>query len=178
MADLIPPTTFSGLRSAEKIILPLIWNMIISRYNSWLLWMITFYITVFIVIENLVKSRWFVISYCTVKQTCFKIILLQPWYFTSRVLLDTSVINNYRPISNLPILSEFTKKAVFQVNSYSIINGWFDVFQSGCRPHLSTETALVKWHYSNTDSGNISVLVLLECCFWHGRPQHTTRQTG
>ena len=77
--------------------------------------------------------------------------------------LDTSVMNNYRPISNPPILSKIIEKAVFQqLNNYLIINGCFDVFQSGFRPHHSTGT-LSDIHL-NTDSGKISVksLVLLD----------------
>ena len=78
--------------------------------------------------------------------------------------LDTSVMNNYRPISNLPILSKIIEKAVSQhLNNYLIINGCFDVFQSGFQPHHSTEMVFVKvLIHSNTDSGKISLLVLLD----------------
>ena len=60
--------------------------------------------------------------------------------------LDTFVMKNYRPISNLPILS-------------------FDVFQSGFKPHHSTGTALIKVLNDinlNTGRGKISVSVLLD----------------
>ena len=74
--------------------------------------------------------------------------------------LDTSLMNNYRPISNLPFLSKIIEKAV-----YHQMNKCFDVFQSGFRQHHSTETALLKVLndiHLNTDSGKSSVLVLLD----------------
>lgn len=80
--------------------------------------------------------------------------------------LDKSVMNNYRPISNLSFLSKIIEKAVFQqLNNFSALNNCFDVFQSGFRPRHSTETALVRVFnviHLNTDSGRISVLVLLD----------------
>ena len=64
------------------------------------------------------------------------------------------------------VLSKIIEKAVFQqLNTYLIINGCFDVLQSEFQPHPSTVTGLVKVLndiHLNTDSGKISILVLLD----------------
>ncbi len=76
------------------------------------------------------------------------------------------MLSNYRPISNLPFIGKIIGKVVFnQLNKYLNSNGYLDNFQFGFRVHHSTETALIKIindiHF-NSDSGKISVLVLLD----------------
>ncbi len=80
--------------------------------------------------------------------------------------LDNTMLSNYRPISNLPLIGKIIEKVVFnQLNNYLNSNGFLDNFQSGFRVHYSTETALIKIINDirfNSDSGQISVLVLLD----------------
>ncbi len=80
--------------------------------------------------------------------------------------LDNTVLSNYRPISNLPFIGKIIEKVVFnQLNNYLNSNGYLDNFQSGFRVHHITETALIKIINDirfNSDSGKISVLVLLD----------------
>ncbi len=79
---------------------------------------------------------------------------------------DNTKLRNYRPISNIPFICKIIENIVFnQLNNYLNSNGYLDNFSSGFRAHHSTETALIKIindvHF-NTDSGKISVLVLLD----------------
>ena len=77
------------------------------------------------------------------------------------------MINNYRPVSNLPFIAKIIEKVVFkELSDFLNSSCNFDKFQSGLWPQShSTEIGLIKvlndiW--LNTVSGKISVLVLLD----------------
>ena len=94
----------------------------------------------------------------------FKTALIKP--LLKKTNLDPLLLQNYRPISNLPFLSKLLEKIVFlQLSDFLSTNCILDKFQSGFRPNHSTETALLKITNDirvNLDSKKPTILVLLD----------------
>ena len=76
-------------------------------------------------------------------QQAFKVAAIKP--VLKKETLVPDVLANYRPISNLPFISQILEKAVAnQLCDYLDSNGLFEDFQSGFRIHHGKETALRK----------------------------------
>ena len=80
--------------------------------------------------------------------------------------LDKNLLKNYRPISNLPFLSQILEKVVLRkLLSYLQENNLSNAFQSAYRAGHNTETVLLRIIndiLSALDNDNISVLLLLD----------------
>ena len=79
---------------------------------------------------------------------------------------DPDEVGNYRPISLLPIISKLLEKIISnQLIEYLENNNLLSHTQHSFRPHISTETALMKLSeniYKNIDEKKISLLILLD----------------
>ena len=59
--------------------------------------------------------------------------------------LDASILNNYRPISNLPFIGKIIEKVVYQqLNKFLTSNDLLDKLQSGFRPITAQKPRLPK----------------------------------
>ena len=79
---------------------------------------------------------------------------------------DSSDVNNYRPISILPVLSKLLERSIFdQLYPFLDAKGLLHEKQSGFRPKYSTCTALIKVTedcYTSIDNGEYVGGVMLD----------------
>lgn len=79
---------------------------------------------------------------------------------------DQNYLNNYRPITNLPLLPKTIEKCVLaQLNNHIEKFNLHDSFQSGVRKGCSTETAMLNITdnlHRSLDDGQACLLALLE----------------
>ena len=82
-----------------------------------------------------------------------------------RPSLDADLLNNYRPVSNLPFVSKVLERVVASgLKAHMDINGLHDPFQSAYKAGHRTETALLKVQNNilrTVQTGGIVVLVLM-----------------
>ena len=80
--------------------------------------------------------------------------------------LSTDEFKNFRPVSNLPLVSKLIEKTVaIQLKKYIEINCLGETLQSAYKKFHSTETALLKVHndiLSAVDNNRIVILLLLD----------------
>ena len=80
--------------------------------------------------------------------------------------LDSDILKNYRPVSNLTFISKVIEKVVSgRLNEHLIKNSMFDPLQLAYRHKHSTETALIKVQndiLSALDAGSSAILLMLD----------------
>ena len=80
--------------------------------------------------------------------------------------LDSDILKNYRPVSNLTFISKVIEKVIpGRLNEHLINNSLFDPLQSAYRDKHSTETALIKVQndiLSALDAGSSAILLMLD----------------
>ena len=79
--------------------------------------------------------------------------------------LDSDILKNYRPVSNLTLISKVIEKVISgRLNKHLINNSLLDPLQSAYRDKHSTETALIKVQndiISALDAGSSAILLML-----------------
>ena len=94
-----------------------------------------------------------------------------------KVNSDSSLLANYRPMSNLCLLSKTQERVVAkQLSKFLANNNFIDVFQSAYRAHHSVETALLNVHndvLQAMNCGKITLLVLLDLSETVGTVDHS-----
>ena len=80
--------------------------------------------------------------------------------------LDSDILKNYRPVSNLTFISKVIEKVISgRLNEHLINNSLFDPLQSAYRDKHSTETALIKVQndiLTALDVGSSAILLMLD----------------
>ena len=80
--------------------------------------------------------------------------------------LDSDILKNYRPVSNLTFISKVIEKVISgRLNEHLINNSLFDPLQSAYRDKHSTETALIKVQndiLSALAAGSPAILLMLD----------------
>ena len=80
--------------------------------------------------------------------------------------LDDNDLRNYKPVSNLPFLSNMLERVVLlQLQSHLCANSLFEIRQSAYRKYHSTETAVLsvlEGLLTKSDEKLVSVLALLD----------------
>ena len=94
----------------------------------------------------------------------FKSAVVKPLF--KKPTLDCDILNNFRPVSNLPYLSKLIKKVIaMRLVEHMRQNTIMEKFQSAYKAHHCTETALLRVYNDvmfNMDRGNDTLLVLLD----------------
>ena len=80
--------------------------------------------------------------------------------------LDSDILKNYRPVSNLTFISKVIEKVISgRLNEHLINNSLFDLLQTAYRDKHSTETTLIKVQndiLSALDAGSSAILLMLD----------------
>ena len=96
--------------------------------------------------------------------TPLKTALIRP--LLKKIGLDSDILKNYRPVSNLTFISKVIEKAESgRLNEHLIKNSMFDPLQSAYRDKHYTETALIKVQndiLSAFDAGSSASLLMLD----------------